>query len=455
MDVFVGQEYQDESTELAVLGGIILSPEQYHEVVQVGLTGKDFYIANHEVIFNALEDLILSGNPADLVSIEEYLIKNRTSFFNEVLNPSEKGYDDLVKRRITNIRLIMVEAMDAVPVAANTSYYARIVVEKSRMRKVVQAGRNIIGIGLGHKGHENVNDMVSAAHEEVLGLTGYQGNEELAKDSIGTVLDNIKPHSSIPWPWHQVNESLIGMMKGRLYVLGARPSMGKSTVAVELIKSACSERKKVVAFSLEMSKDEVYRRFLASVAEIDISRINRGSLNEAEWERLNAAKEEISKWNLLLSDTHRMSVAQIRATIQRAMKNGNPDLVVLDYLQIARLKHKSKDRRVDVDEIAEECKSLAHDFDVPMVAFAQLNRDAENKKPDIGSLRESGGIENAADVVLLMHRDSRTSNAIEFLIEKNRYGACGYSKHLFDGKFSRVTDFPIDPNQSWQENAYR
>lgn len=168
MDVFVGQEHQDESTELAVLGGIILSPEQYHEVVQVGLTGKDFYIANHEVIFNALEDLILSGKPADLISIEEHLIKNRTSFFNEVLNPSEKGYDDLVKRRITNIRLIMVEAMDAVPVAANTSYYARIVVEKSRMRKVVQAGRNIISIGLGYQNHENVNDMVSAAHEEVL-----------------------------------------------------------------------------------------------------------------------------------------------------------------------------------------------------------------------------------------------------------------------------------------------
>ena len=408
---------QDLVAEQGVLGGMLLSKDAIADVVEV-LKDRDFYRPAHELIYDAILDLYGRGEPADPVTVASELTKR-----GDIARAGGAPY--------------LHTLISSVPTAANAGYYARIVRDHAVMRRLVEAGTKIVQLGFSKEGE--VDDAVDQAQAEVYQVTEQRTSEDYIKlaDLLPAALDEIENiskgvvGSGVKSGFKDLDALTNGFHPGNMIVLAARPAVGKSTLGLDIARYASiHEGDAVVIFSLEMSRSEITMRMLSAEARVALNNIRSGTLNDEEWARLAKRMGEISNAPLFIDDSPNMSLMEIRAKARRLKQKHNLKLIVIDYLQLMTSGKKVESRQQEVSEFSRNLKLLAKELEVPVIAISQLNRGPEqraDKKPMISDLRESGSIEQDADVVILLHRDdmydgSARSGEADLNVAKHRNG---------------------------------
>jgi replicative DNA helicase len=408
---------QDVIAEQSVLGGMLLSKDAISDVVEI-LRERDFYRPAHELIYDAIIDLYGRGEPADPVTVASELTKR----------------GDLVRAGGAPYLHTLISS---VPTAANAGYYAKIIRERAIMRRLVEAGTKIVQLGYTDEGE--VDDAVDQAQAEVYAVTERRQSEdyvqlsellpaaydEIEKISAGVVGEGVKTG------FKDLDALTNGFHPGNMIVLAARPAVGKSTLGLDIARYASIHKRETsVIFSLEMSRSEITMRMLAAEARVPLNNIRSGQLGEEEWAKMARRMGEISDAPLFIDDSPNLSLMEIRAKARRLKQRHNLKLVVIDYLQLMTSGKKVENRQQEVSEFSRQLKLLAKELNVPVVAISQLNRSPEqrsDKKPMLSDLRESGSIEQDADVVILLHREDlydsqNRSGEADLIVAKHRNG---------------------------------
>ena len=408
---------QDVIAEQSVLGGMLLSKDAISDVVEI-LRERDFYRPAHELIYDAIVDLYGRGEPADPVTVSAELTKR----------------GDLVRAGGAPYLHTLISS---VPTAANAGYYAKIIRERAIMRRLVEAGTKIVQLGYTDEGE--VDDAVDQAQAEVYAVTERREAEdyvqlsellpaaydEIEKISAGVVGEGVKTG------FKDLDALTNGFHPGNMIVLAARPAVGKSTLGLDIARYASIHKRETsVIFSLEMSRSEITMRMLSAEARVPLNNIRSGQLGEEEWAKMARRMGEISDAPLFIDDSPNLSLMEIRAKARRLKQRHNLKLIVIDYLQLMASGKKVENRQQEVSEFSRQLKLLAKELNVPVVAISQLNRSPEqrsDKKPMLSDLRESGSIEQDADVVILLHREDlydsqNRSGEADLIVAKHRNG---------------------------------
>jgi replicative DNA helicase len=429
---------QDIAAEQSVLGGMLLSKDAIADVIEV-LRGVDFYRPAHEMVFEAILDLYGRGEPADAVTVADELNKR-----GELLRVGGPAY--------------LHTLLSSVPTAANAGYYARIVHERAVLRRLVAAGTKIVQLGYATDGGD-VDELVNAAQAEIYQVTERRNSEDYAilGEIIEGAIDEIEASSArgdgltgVPTGFADLDRLTNGLHPGQMIVIAARPAMGKSTVALDIARSAAIHHKMpTVIFSLEMGKNEITMRLLSAEARIPLQNMRKGTMREEDWSRLARTMGDISDAPLFIDDSPNMALMEIRAKCRRLKQRHGLKLVVIDYLQLMSSGKKVESRQQEVSEFSRALKLLAKELEVPVIALSQLNRGPEqrtDKKPQMSDLRESGSIEQDADLIMLLHREdvyekeSPRAGEADFIIAKHRNGPTDTIVVAFQGHYSRFVD---------------
>ena len=428
---------QDLEAEQSVLGGMLLSKDAIADVVEV-LRGGDFYKPAHQTIFEAVLDLYGRGEPADAVTVLAELGKR-----NEIGRIGGAPY--------------LHTLISSVPTAANAGYYARIVAERAIMRRLVEAGTRITQMGYADTGE--VDDVVDRAQAEMYAVTERRTSEDyvpLAEIMEGT-LDEIEAIGSrggtmvgVPTGFTDLDQLTNGLHPGQLVVVAARPGLGKSTLALDFARSASIKHGLTsVIFSLEMTRNEITMRLLSAEARVGLHHMRTGSLGDDDWTKLARKMSEVASAPLFIDDSPNMTMMEIRAKCRRLKQRHDLKLVVVDYLQLMSSGKRVESRQQEVAEFSRALKLLAKELELPVVALSQLNRGPEqrtDKKPMLADLRESGSIEQDADLVMLLHREdayereSPRAGEADFIVAKHRNGPTATVTVAFQGHYSRFVD---------------
>ena len=408
---------QDLVAEQSVLGGMLLSKDAIADVVEI-IKERDFYRPAHELIYDAILDLYGRGDPADPVTVVAELTKR-----GDIARAGGAPY--------------LHTLISSVPTAANAGYYARIVRDRAILRRLVEAGTKIVQLGYSEEG--DVDDAVDSAQAEVYQVTESRMSEDYIQLSqlLPAALDEIEAISAgvtregVMTGFKDLDALTNGFHAGNMVVLAARPGVGKSTLGLDIARHASIKNGDTsVIFSLEMSRSEITMRMLSAEARVGLNNIRSGSLSDEEWGRLAKRMGEISEAPLFIDDSANLSLMEIRAKARRLKQRHNLKLIVIDYLQLMTSGKKVENRQQEVSEFSRNLKLLAKELNVPIIAISQLNRSPEqrsDKKPMLSDLRESGSIEQDADVVILLHRDemydsqSRSGEA-DLIVAKHRNG---------------------------------
>lgn len=431
---------QDLEAEQSVLGGMMLSKDAIADVMQE-LKGADFYRPAHEIIHDAVMSLYGRGEPADAVTVA-----NELSRKGELARVGGAPY--------------LHTLISSVPTAANAGYYARIVREQAILRRLVEAGTRITQLGYATDGGD-VDDLVNSAQAEVYAVTESRSSEDYQPLSMTvpeTVMEieKISEHgnemSGVPTGFRRLDELTNGLHPGQMIIVAARPAMGKSTLALDICRNASIKHKLAsVVFSLEMGRTELTMRLLSAEAAIELKHMRRGLPPESnDWNRLARTVGKISDAPLFIDDSPNMSLMEIRAKCRRLKQQHDLKLVVIDYLQLMTSGKRVESRQQEVSEFSRALKLLAKELEVPVIAVAQLNRGPEarqDKKPMMSDLRESGSLEQDADMVILLHRedayrsrDQEPTGEAEVIVAKHRNGPTDVITLAFQGHFSRFTN---------------
>ena len=429
---------QDLTAEQCVLGGMLLSKDAIADVVEL-IRGADFYKPAHQTVYEAILDLYGRGEPADPVTVAAKLTQN-----------GELG-------RIGGAPYLHT-LIASVPTAANAGYYARIVRETAILRRLVEAGTRIVQMGYASDGGE-VDAVVDRAQAEVYAVTERRASEDylpLAEIMEGTVdeIEAIASHggamAGVPTGIEDLDRLTNGLHAGQLVVVAARPAIGKSTLGLDLARSASVKHGMTsVIFSLEMGRNEITMRLLSAEARVPLHHMRSGSMSEDDWQRLARRMGEVNDAPLFVDDSPNMSMMEIRAKCRRLKQRHDLRLVVIDYLQLMSSGKRVESRQQEVSEFSRSLKLLAKELEVPVVAISQLNRGAEtrtDKKPMLSDLRESGAIEQDADVVILLHREdayekeSPRAGEADLIVAKHRNGPTSTVTVAFQGHYSRFVD---------------
>jgi replicative DNA helicase len=433
---------QDVAAEQSVLGGMLLSKDAIADVVEV-LRVNDFYRPAHELIYDAILDLYGRGEPADALTTANELTKR-----GELNRVGGHAY--------------LHTLVSAVPTAANAGYYARIVHERAVLRRLVSAGTKIVQLGYsgadGHGGGE-VDEIVNAAQAEIYAVTERRTSEDYLPlaDILEGTIDEIEASTSrgdgmigIPTGFADLDRLTNGLHPGQMIVLAARPAMGKSTAGLDIARSAAIHHQlTTVIFSLEMGRNEITMRLLSAEARIPLQNMRKGTMREEDWTRLARTMGEVSEAPLFIDDSPNMSLMEIRAKCRRLKQRHDLKLVVVDYLQLMSSGKRVESRQQEVSEFSRALKLLAKELEVPVIAISQLNRGPEqrtDKKPQMSDLRESGSIEQDADMVILLHREdayekeSPRAGEADFIVAKHRNGPTDTITVAFQGHYSRFVD---------------
>lgn len=411
---------QDIAAEQSVLGGMLLSKDAIADVVEQ-LRGPDFYRPAHETIYEAILDLYGRGEPADAVTVSDELTKR-----GEIGRIGGAPY------------LHTLIAM--VPTAANAGYYARIVRERAVLRRLVEAGTRIVQLGYAADGGD-VEDIVNNAQAEVYAVTDRKTSEDYLPiaDIINGAMEEIEAAGhrgegmvGVPTGFIELDRLTNGLHPGQMIVVAARPAIGKSTLAADFVRSAAIKHQMTsVVFSLEMSRNELTMRMLSAEAQVPLQNMRKGTMRDEDWQKLAATMGRISQAPLFIDDSPNMSLMEIRAKCRRLKQRHDLKLVVIDYLQLMSSGKRVESRQQEVSEFSRALKLLAKEIEVPVIAISQLNRGAEqrtDKKPMLSDLRESGAIEQDADVVILLHREdayereSPRAGEADLIVAKHRNG---------------------------------
>ena len=408
---------QDVIAEQSVLGGMLLSKDAISDVVEI-LRERDFYRPAHELIYDAIVDLYGRGEPADPVTVSAELTKR----------------GDLVRAGGAPYLHTLISS---VPTAANAGYYAKIIRERAIMRRLVEAGTKIVQLGYTEEGE--VDDAVDQAQAEVYAVTERRESDDYVQLSqlLPDAYDEIEKISSgvvgqgVKTGFKDLDALTNGFHPGNMIVLAARPAVGKSTLGLDIARYASIHKRETsVIFSLEMSKSEITMRMLSAEARVPLNNIRSGRLNEEEWSRMARRMGEISDAPMFIDDSANLSLMEIRAKARRLKQRHDLKLIVIDYLQLMTSGKRVENRQQEVSEFSRQLKLLAKELNVPVVAISQLNRSPEqrtDKKPMLSDLRESGSIEQDADVVILLHREDlydsqNRSGEADLIVAKHRNG---------------------------------
>jgi replicative DNA helicase len=435
---------QDVAAEQSVLGGMLLSKDAIADVVEV-LTGADFYRPAHATIFDAILDLYGRGEPADAIMVSAAL--------------ADSG--DLARVGGAPYLHTLVAS---VPTAANASYYARIVNERATLRRLIEAGTRIVQLGFGSVSGSgrDVDDVVDLAQQAVYEITERRISEDFAKlsellqptlDEIDAVGAQGDAMTGIPTGFSDLDRLLNGLHAGQLVIVAGRPGLGKSTAAMDFARAASVRHNLASAiFSLEMSKVEIVTRLLSAEARVPLHTLRSGKLSDDDWTKLARRMGEISEAPLFVDDTPNMNLMEIRAKARRLKQRHDLRLVVVDYLQLMSSGKRVESRQQEVAEFSRGLKLLAKEINCPVVAVSQLNRGPEqrtDKRPQLSDLRESGSLEQDADVVILLHRDdyydkeSPRAGEADFIVAKHRNGPTDTVTVAAQLHLSRFVDMAI------------
>jgi replicative DNA helicase len=408
---------QDVIAEQSVLGGMLLSKDAISDVVEI-LRERDFYRPAHELIYDAIVDLYGRGEPADPVTVSAELTKR----------------GDLVRAGGAPYLHTLISS---VPTAANAGYYAKIIRERAIMRRLVEAGTKIVQLGYTDEGE--VDDAVDQAQAEVYAVTERRESEDYVQLSelLPAAYDEIEKISAgvagqgVKTGFKDLDALTNGFHPGNMIVLAARPAVGKSTLGLDIARYASIHKRETsVIFSLEMSRSEITMRMLSAEARVPLNNIRSGQLGEEEWAKMARRMGEISDAPLFIDDSPNLSLMEIRAKSRRLKQRHDLKLIVIDYLQLMTSGKRVENRQQEVSEFSRQLKLLAKELNVPVVAISQLNRSPEqrsDKKPMLSDLRESGSIEQDADVVILLHREDlydsqNRSGEADLIVAKHRNG---------------------------------
>lgn len=415
------QPPQDLAAEQSVLGGMLLSKDAVADVLE-RLRPGDFYRPAHQNVYDAILDLYGRGEPADAVTVAAEL--------------DRRG----LLRRIGGAPYLHT-LISTVPTAANAGYYAGIVAEKALLRRLVEAGTRVVQYGYAGADGADVAEIVDRAQAEIYDVADRRLSEDFVplEDLLQPTMDEIDAIASnggisrgVPTGFTELDEVTNGLHPGQMIIVAARPGVGKSTLGLDFMRS-CSIKHRMasVIFSLEMSKSEIVMRLLSAEAKIKLGDMRSGRMTDDDWTRLARRMSEISEAPLYIDDSPNLTMMEIRAKARRLRQKANLKLVVIDYLQLMTSGKKHESRQVEVSEFSRQLKLLAKELEVPVVAISQLNRGPEqrtDKKPMLSDLRESGSLEQDADMVILLNRpdafdrDDPRGGEADLILAKHRNG---------------------------------
>jgi len=427
----------DQAAEMSTLGGMLLSPDAIVEVLEL-VRGEDFYFPKHEIIFNAINTVFSRSEPTDVIMITEQLTREG--------NLTKIGGASY---------LHTLES--SVPTAANASYYASIVADKAILRKLVQSGTRITQLGYAAEG--DPSELVNEAQVEIFTIGRASGAQDaiVLRDAVNIAVNEMEEQAKsakegldIPTGFRELDDVTNGLHPGQLVLIAARPGLGKSTLALDFARSAALRSNvPTVFFSLEMSASEISQRLLSAESSVPLSAIRKSKdLKSEGWKRINTVQSRLDDTPLFIDDSPNLTLSEIRAKCRRLKAQHGIKLVIIDYLQLMTSGKKVENRQQEVSEFSRSLKLLAKELGVPIVALSQLNRGPENapdKKPQLSHLRESGSLEQDADIVLLLHRErfaeqGENRNDAEIHIAKHRNGEMRVLSVLFEGHYSRFSD---------------
>ena len=420
---------RDETAEAAVLGAVMQSPTALTEVAPL-LTGEDFYLPRHELVWDAVCALADAGEGVDPITV-----------------------GDCMRRAGTLDRaggqVLLFDLVAAVPITSNAGYYARIVREKAALRRILTAGTRIVQTATGTDGA--ADDVAALAMAEL--TSAVRPDPTAGRTRIGDTIDALlesleSPPSTegiVQWPWRDGDRILAPMAPGQLVIAAARASMGKSVCCVDVARHAAIRQGKTVVFhALEMSREEVELRVLAAEARVPLDALKNHTLTDVHWGRLAKARADLAEADLHIIDDPEVSLADLRASVARHQ----PDVVVLDYVQLGTLNPKV-DRRVGLEEYVRGLKLLAKASGIPVFVAAQLGRGPDlrtDHTPQMSDLRETGGLENDADVVVLLYRpdyyerESPRAGEVDVIVAKQRNGPTDRFTLVHQLHYSRFVD---------------
>ncbi|MBS0556377.1 MAG: replicative DNA helicase [Proteobacteria bacterium] len=423
--------------EQAVLGGLMLDEHAWERIADK-LGEEDFYRKDHRLIFRAIGDLASRNQPCDAVTLGEWF--------------ESSGLAD----EVGGVAYV-IQLANATPSAANILAYAGIVREKSVLRQLIEAGTQIVGDGFQPEGRKS-EEILAEAEQRVFHIaeTGARGKKSYVEmraavheafQILSRRYESKDAVTGLATGFADLDEMTSGLQPADLIIVAARPSMGKTALAVNMAEHAAIKSRKAVAiFSMEMSASQLAFRLISSLGRIDQQHLRNGDLAEEDWPRVTSAITLLSETKILIDDTPALSPAELRARARRMKRQYDLGLIVVDYLQLMAVPGNKENRATEISEISRGLKALAKELNIPVIALSQLNRSLEqrtDKRPVMADLRESGAIEQDADVILFIYRDeyydkeSADKGLAEIIIGKQRNGPTGTVKLTFLGRYTR------------------
>lgn len=442
---------QNIEAEQAVLGAIFLNTDALADAMEY-VEADDFYRRAHQILFQAMVNLNNDGEAIDVLTVQNYLTTN-----NQLDDVGGVAY--------------IAELATSVPTAANAGYYAKIVEGKSMLRRLISTATNIITQA--NNGDDDVPSLLDSAERQIMDVSerrnrsGFREIKDVLNETLSDI-DRLSQQSEditgLPTGYREFDKMTAGLQPDNLIILAARPAVGKTAFALNIAQNvATSTDTSVAIFSLEMSAESLVNRMLCAEGSINANHLRTGQLDEGEWQNLIVAMGALSNTSIFIDDTPGIKMAEIRAKCRRlAKEKGNLGLVVIDYLQLIEGSNKER-RQQEVSEISRQLKKLAKELSVPILALSQLSRGVEqrqDKRPVLSDIRESGSIEQDADIVAFLYRDdyyergeskseedgddqdslNQDVGEVELIIEKNRAGARGTVKLLFIKSYNKFSN---------------
>lgn len=432
---------QDLDAERAVLGSAMLSATALDELLDT-VTAGDFYRPQHETIWHAITALAATGEPVDALTVADQLTTTGT------LREAGGGAH-------------LHELIAAVPTAANASWYADIIRDRATRRRLRDAGMRITDLAHTEPAAGTLPDVLAGAHDALAAVTDTTTTDQplTGYEATSAALEALDAPVGLATPWGPLTRCIAGWKPGALYICGARPSVGKSVIATNVLLDAARRGTHTVMFSLEMTRDDTMHRLFSAVGTVPMDHIQHRTLSTDDHQGIAEAVHHLSELPLTIDDRAAISLATIRSTLRRLHRERPVGLVIIDYLQLIAPPSGAprNDRRVQVDAISRGLQALAKDLHIPVLALTQLNRATETGKdahPTLSNLREAGGQEQDADVVLLLHRDTQNDpGTLKVIVAKNRHGPLTQFELDFHGRYARAETRPWSPTSALGEPA--
>ncbi|EJL6392013.1 replicative DNA helicase [Vibrio vulnificus] len=430
--------------EQSVLGGLLLDNERWDTVAE-RVVSKDFYSRPHRLIFDAIKSILEENKPLDLITLSEHLERHE-----QLEDVGGFAYlADLAKNT---------------PSAANINAYADIVAERALVRNLISVANEIADAGYDPQGRSS-EDLLDLAESKVFAIAEERTSENEGPQNVDSILEKTLERIELLYKSPQdgvtgvdtgftdLNKKTAGLQGSDLIIVAARPSMGKTTFAMNLCENAAMDQDKpVLIFSLEMPAEQIMMRMLASLSRVDQTKIRTGQLDDEDWARISSTMGILmEKKNMYIDDSSGLTPTEVRSRARRvAREHGGLSMIMVDYLQLMRVPALSDNRTLEIAEISRSLKALAKELNVPVVALSQLNRSLEqraDKRPVNSDLRESGSIEQDADLIMFIYRDevynpdSALKGTAEIIIGKQRNGPIGSVRLTFQGQWSRFDNY--------------